>query len=255
MNCRFISDSWLSEHLWHWLDSCHTTGDMGLQESNTGLGIRHFQFFDTLRLGQNGRHFPDDIFKWIFLNENAWINISLKFLPRGPIYNIPTLVQVMAWRRSGDRPLSEPMMVRLPMHIFVTRPQWMNPIICSICGLSHLIQFENDVDLLCFDLIIVTFVNKFTRFIYIYSYCYVSTTNDALYQLLSIVFQLTPVRTICCIEISQTDCRYERELPRPVICTRIWHAPHNHICWYMFQEITWWTIMTFFNLCDLLFVV
>ena len=80
---------------------------------------------NTLRPRQNGRHFPD-IFKWIFLNENIWIwiNISLKFVPRGPINNIPTLVQVMAWRRPGDKPLSEPMMVRLPTHICVTRPQW-----------------------------------------------------------------------------------------------------------------------------------
>ena len=83
---------------------------------------------NTLRLRQNGRHFPDDIFKWIFLNENVWIsiNISLKFVPRGPINNIPTMVQVMAWRRPGDKPLSEPMMVRLPTHICVTRPQWVN---------------------------------------------------------------------------------------------------------------------------------
>ena len=82
--------------------------------------------FNTLRPRQNGRHFPDDIFKWIFLNENVWIsiNISLKFVPRVPINNILMLVQVMAWCRPGDKPLSEPMMVRLPMHICVTRPQW-----------------------------------------------------------------------------------------------------------------------------------
>ena len=75
--------------------------------------------FNTLRLRGNGRHFPDDIFKWIFLNENVWISItiSLKFVPRGPINNIPTLVQVMAWRWPGDKPLSEPMMARLPIHI------------------------------------------------------------------------------------------------------------------------------------------
>ena len=73
---------------------------------------------NTLRPRQNGRHFPDDIFKWTFLNENVWISfdISLKFVPRGPINNIPTLVQVMAWRQPGDKPLSEPMMVRLPTH-------------------------------------------------------------------------------------------------------------------------------------------
>ena len=32
----------------------------------------------------------------------------------------------MAWRRLGDKPLSEAMMVSLPTHIYVTRPQWVN---------------------------------------------------------------------------------------------------------------------------------
>ena len=84
--------------------------------------------FNTLRPRQNGRHFADDIFKCIFLNENAWIsiNISLKFVPNGPINNIPALVQIMAWRRSGDKPFSEPLMVRLLTHICVTRPEWVN---------------------------------------------------------------------------------------------------------------------------------
>ena len=83
---------------------------------------------NTLRPRQNERHFADDIFKWIFLNENVWIpiKISLKFVPQGPINNIPALVQIMAWRRPGDKPLSGPMMVRLPTHICVTRPQWVN---------------------------------------------------------------------------------------------------------------------------------
>ena len=81
---------------------------------------------NTLRQRQNSRHFADDTFKRIFLNENITISIkiSLKFVPKGPINNIPSLVLIMAWRRPGDKPLSEPMMVRLPMHICVTRPQW-----------------------------------------------------------------------------------------------------------------------------------
>ena len=81
---------------------------------------------NTLRPRQNGRHFADDILKYIFLNENVWIPIkmSLKFVHKGPINNIPALVQIMAWRRPGDKPLSEPVMVRLPTHICVTRPQW-----------------------------------------------------------------------------------------------------------------------------------
>ena len=85
-------------------------------------------FINTLRPRQNGRHFADDIFKRIFLNENIWISIkiSLKFVPKGSINNISALVQIMAWRRPGDKPLSEPMMVNLPTHICVTRPQWVN---------------------------------------------------------------------------------------------------------------------------------
>ena len=81
---------------------------------------------NTLRPRQNGRHFPDDIFKCIFLKENVWIliKISIKFVPKGPINNIPALVQIMAWRRPGDKPLFEPRMVSLLMHICVTRPQW-----------------------------------------------------------------------------------------------------------------------------------
>ena len=62
--------------------------------------------------GQNVRHNADDIFKCIFLNENLCISIeiSLKFVAKGPISNIPALVQIMAWRRPGDKPLSEPML-------------------------------------------------------------------------------------------------------------------------------------------------
>ena len=78
---------------------------------------------NTFRPRQNGRHFLDDIFKCIFLNENIWISIkiSLKFVPQGPT---PALVKIMAWHRPGDKPLSDPLMVRLSTHICVTRPQW-----------------------------------------------------------------------------------------------------------------------------------
>ena len=83
---------------------------------------------NTLRPRQNGRHFADDIFKCIFQIENIWISfkISLKFVPKGPINNIPALVQLMAWRLPGDKPLSELMMASLLTHICVTRPQWVN---------------------------------------------------------------------------------------------------------------------------------
>ena len=82
--------------------------------------------FNSLRPRQNGRLFADDTFKRIFLNENIRISTknSLKFVPKGLINNIPALVLIMAWRRPGDKPLSEPMLVRSLTHICVTRPQW-----------------------------------------------------------------------------------------------------------------------------------
>ena len=61
------------------------------------------------------RYFAVDTFKRIF-----W-KISLRFVPKGPIINNLALVQLMAWRQPGARPLSEPMMVT---HKCVTRPQW-----------------------------------------------------------------------------------------------------------------------------------
>ena len=89
---------------------------------------------NTLRPRQNGRHFADNIFKCIFLNKNVRISltISLKFIPEVRINNIPALVQIMAWRRSGDKSLTKPMMVSLLTHICVTRPQWVNTYIHKI---------------------------------------------------------------------------------------------------------------------------
>ena len=70
-----------------------------------------WRWLNTLRLRKNCRHFADNIFKCIFLNENVWISlkISLKFIPEVWNNNIQSLVQIMALRRPGDKPLSEPM--------------------------------------------------------------------------------------------------------------------------------------------------
>ena len=56
----------------------------------------------------------DSIFKCIFINEKFCISIqiSLKFVPRGPVDNRPALVQVMAWRQTGDKPLSESTVIK-----------------------------------------------------------------------------------------------------------------------------------------------
>ena len=79
--------------------------------------------------GQNGRHFSDDIFKCIFMNETfcILIRISLTFVPKDPINNIPALVLIMAWHQSGDKRLSEPQCWPSSlMHICDTRGRWVN---------------------------------------------------------------------------------------------------------------------------------
>ena len=92
-----------------------------------GHHIAHvWTYLNSLRPRPNRCHFADDIFKCIFENENEWISsrISLKFVPKVRINNIPALVEIMAWRRPGDKPLSGQMMVSLLTHTCVTRPQW-----------------------------------------------------------------------------------------------------------------------------------
>ena len=100
------------------------TGEFPAQRASNAENVSIWWRHHELRL------FPDDIFECVFLNENVWISIkiSLKFVPNGPMNNIPALVQIMAWCRPGDKPLFEPMMVRLLTHILVTRPQWVNKI-------------------------------------------------------------------------------------------------------------------------------
>ena len=101
--------------------SFQTSYAMIVRGSSEGPG----DVFHTLRPRQNGSHFADDNIKRIFVNENIRISIkiSLKFVPKGPINNNPALVQIMAWRRPGDKPLSEAMMVSLPTEL---RKDWSN---------------------------------------------------------------------------------------------------------------------------------
>ena len=118
-----------------------TTSEAYWQRDMHKILLNHQSFWNNLlnplRPRQNGCHYPDDIFKCIFLNKNVWIlrEILQKFAPKVWINNIPSLVQIMAWRRPGDKPLSEPMMVSLLMHICVSRPQWVKTVIkCSCPG-------------------------------------------------------------------------------------------------------------------------
>ena len=95
---------------------------------------------NTLRSRQN-RHFADKILKHIFFNKNVWISIkiSLKFVPKGPINNIPALVQIMVWHWPGYKPLFGPMMVSLLAHICITQPHWVNHGL-ALVNFTHILE-------------------------------------------------------------------------------------------------------------------
>ena len=81
------------------------------------------------------RYFQIHFVEWKFMNFG-------KFDPKGPINNIPALVQMMAWCRSGDKPLSEPTLVNLLAvgATRVTRPQWCKEFYISylrVCSTSY----------------------------------------------------------------------------------------------------------------------
>ena len=144
---------------------------------------------NSLRPRRDRRHFADDIFKCIFLNKKVRISIriSLKFVPKFRINNIPSLVKIMAWRRPGDKPLSTPMMVSLPTHICVTRPQWVNWITNSrwtqtrikaykfvSTPIVHGIVFSSRITILVSSLYHDKYEYKMTKHCYNFRYLFVS---------------------------------------------------------------------------------
>ena len=124
----------------HQITFNHFIGDIELTQCRIGLS-QHFILYprkfkhDNVVIHSVLTHWSRDkmasIFQTTFLNAFTWtkkkyvsIKISLKFVSRDPTKNVPSLVQIMAWRRPGDKPFSEPMRPGWLTHISVTRPQW-----------------------------------------------------------------------------------------------------------------------------------
>ena len=96
---------------------------------------------------QHGNHFADNSFKSIFLNEmhefrlkvpwSLFLRVQFKIIRRW----------FRKWRR-GDKPLSEPAMVRLPTNICVKWPQWVNLGFYFVYVSIHRIHYDwNEVPL------------------------------------------------------------------------------------------------------------
>ena len=79
------------------------------------------------------RHFQMHFLVWKCMNLDF-----TKIVPMVRINNVPALVQIMAWRRIGDKPLSEPMMVNILTLICVTRPHWVNHVQPGLTGYGWL---------------------------------------------------------------------------------------------------------------------
>ena len=171
--------AWCRQAASHYLNQCWS-------RSMLPYGVITPQRVNTLRLGQNCRHFAD-IFKFHYLQENASIllKISNKFVPKVRISNFPVLVQIMARRRPGNKPLSESIMVSLLMHICVIQPEWVNN---SHCFWLWLVAWWldrwwfsplNNQNLIIWNYEFATWalVKQFTRAIISFPTLFISVTN------------------------------------------------------------------------------
>ena len=84
------------------------TSQLLYEQMRQGWGVtaphKFMQMYIThLPPEQDGRHFADDKFKCIFMNNMFCIltSISLTFVLKGPNGNKSVLVQLMAWRQTG----------------------------------------------------------------------------------------------------------------------------------------------------------
>ena len=123
MNARDLTDdkstlvqvmAWCHQATSHYLNQCWP-------RSPTPYGITRPQWVKSSPPGQNGCHFTG-IFKCIFMNEKfcVLIWISLKFVPKGPVDNKPALVYVIAWHRTGTKPLPQAILTQF------TEGRWVN---------------------------------------------------------------------------------------------------------------------------------
>ena len=124
----------ISQHPLVWVMAWHQTSNKPLLEPI---------------LTHRGRGKMAAIFQTTFSNAFSWIQMfvfRLTFVPKGPINNIPVLVQIMAWRRPGDKPLSETVLVSLLTHICVTQPQWVNKTLVWVIYMYISISDNNEID-------------------------------------------------------------------------------------------------------------
>ena len=125
----------------HFVNSCALV-NMILNNSRCLLHIEPRRRQSLTRCGRDRTDVISQTIFWMYFLEGECMNfdINLEFVTKGPINNIPALVQIMAWRWPGDRPLCEPMMIRIPTLICVTLPR-PNELITDVICLTS-VYFE-----------------------------------------------------------------------------------------------------------------
>ena len=97
--------------------------------------------FETLSPEQKGFHFTDDVCIFCSVKCCILIRMSLKFVPNCPFSNNPALVQLITWRRSGDKPLFESM-VALFIDSYCT-------FLCLCCDVSPYVFLVSFTSITC----------------------------------------------------------------------------------------------------------
>ena len=138
--------AWCRQEQNHLLNPC-------LLSSMTQYGVTKLQWVNAIRTywaircwhieAKKGWLLTDDTFKYVFLNENVLIliEISLKYFTWGRIDNEAAPAQIMDWPRTGDKPVSEPMMA-LFTDTYLRHPATMSE------GLTPLVYISADTVLL-----------------------------------------------------------------------------------------------------------
>ena len=111
---------------------------------------------------------------------------------------MPALVQIMAWRRPGDKPLSEPMLDSLPTHICVTRPQWVNGKCYIIGGRACICRALTRCDVLS----PLLFVINIDIYIYIYICVCVIIQFSMVFFHLTTIYSNNWLSDICTLYLS-----------------------------------------------------
>ena len=139
--------------LWPLRDGCGFWEGTKLQVTDEHYNLEtHLGYLSHWGRDRNGCQFADNILKCLFLNKKVWVSIkiSLKCIPNGSTGNISALVQIMAWHRTGDKPLSGTMMTQLT-DTYMLLPASMCYLTLKWLGhfFQNVISFSDAVHLMC----------------------------------------------------------------------------------------------------------